>query len=67
VPEPVHLYQKKHEFKDKCPRCNASWYRRNDSIEEDSNKIGGKYGGGGTLLLQIKIINGLNREKFLPL
>jgi hypothetical protein len=30
------LYRKEHEFKDKCPRCNASWYKRNDNIEEDS-------------------------------
>jgi hypothetical protein len=21
------LYRKEHEFKDKCPRCNASWYK----------------------------------------
>jgi hypothetical protein len=30
------LYRKEHEFKDKCPRCNASWYKWNDNIEEDS-------------------------------
>jgi hypothetical protein len=30
------LYQKEHEFKDKCPRCNASRYKRNDNIEKDS-------------------------------
>jgi hypothetical protein len=30
------LYQKEHESKDKGPRCNASWYKRNDNIEEDS-------------------------------
>jgi hypothetical protein len=30
------LYQKEHEFKDKCPRCNASWYKQNDNIEEYS-------------------------------
>jgi hypothetical protein len=37
------LYQKEHEFKDKCPRCNASWYKWNDNIEEDSynNKMKG--------------------------
>jgi hypothetical protein len=29
------LYQKEHEFKDKCPRCNASRYKWNDNIEED--------------------------------
>jgi hypothetical protein len=29
------LYQKEHEFKDKCPRCNASQCKRNDNIEED--------------------------------
>jgi uncharacterized paraquat-inducible protein A len=35
------LYQNEHEFKDKCPRCNASWYKRNGNSEEvkdDSNK-----------------------------
>jgi hypothetical protein len=37
------LYRKEHEFKDKCPRCNASRYKRNDNIEEDSynNKMKG--------------------------
>jgi hypothetical protein len=30
------LYRKEHEFKDKCPRCNASWYKWNNNIEEDS-------------------------------
>jgi hypothetical protein len=30
------LYRKEHEFKDKCPRCNASWFKRNDNIEGDS-------------------------------
>jgi hypothetical protein len=30
------LYRKEHEFKDKCPRCNASRYRQNHKIEEDS-------------------------------
>jgi hypothetical protein len=30
------LYRKEYEFKDKCPRCNASWYKRNDNIEKDS-------------------------------
>jgi hypothetical protein len=30
------LYRKEHEFKDKCPRCNASWYKWNDNIEKDS-------------------------------
>jgi hypothetical protein len=30
------LFQKEHGFKDKCPRCNASWYKQNDNIEEDS-------------------------------
>jgi hypothetical protein len=29
------LYRKEHEFKDKCPSCNASRYKRNDNIEED--------------------------------
>jgi hypothetical protein len=29
------LYRKEHEFKDKCPRCNASRYKRNDNIEQD--------------------------------
>jgi hypothetical protein len=27
------LYQKEHKFKDKCPRCNASRYKRNDNSE----------------------------------
>jgi hypothetical protein len=30
------LYRKEHKFKDKCPRCNASRYKQNDNIEEDS-------------------------------
>jgi hypothetical protein len=30
------LYRKEHKFKDKCPRCNASRYKRNNNIEEDS-------------------------------
>jgi hypothetical protein len=30
------LYQKEYELKDKCPRCNASRYKWNDNIEEDS-------------------------------
>jgi hypothetical protein len=29
------LYQKEHEFKDKCPRSNASWYKWNNDSEED--------------------------------
>jgi hypothetical protein len=29
------LYQKEHKFRDKCPRCNVSWYKRNDNIEKD--------------------------------
>jgi hypothetical protein len=29
------LYQKEHEFKDKCPRCNDSRYKRNDNNEKD--------------------------------
>jgi hypothetical protein len=35
------LYRKEHEFKDRCPRCNASWYKRNgnnEEVEDDSNK-----------------------------
>jgi hypothetical protein len=40
------LYQKEHEFKDKCLRCNASRYTWNDNIEEDSynNKRKGRKG-----------------------
>jgi hypothetical protein len=30
------LYRKEHEFKDKCPRCNATWYKRNDNSGKDS-------------------------------
>jgi hypothetical protein len=30
------LYRKEHESKDKCLRCNASRYKWNDNIEEDS-------------------------------
>jgi hypothetical protein len=30
------LYQKEHDFKAKCPMCNASRYKWNDNIEEDS-------------------------------
>jgi hypothetical protein len=29
------LYRKEYEFRDKCPWCNASRYKRNDNIEED--------------------------------
>jgi hypothetical protein len=35
------VYQKEHEFKDRCLRCNASWYKQNDNseeVEDDSNK-----------------------------
>jgi hypothetical protein len=35
------LYRKEHEFKDRCPRCNASRYKRNDNneeVEDDSIK-----------------------------
>jgi hypothetical protein len=35
------LYQKEHELKDRCPRCNASQYKENDNsdeVEDDSNK-----------------------------
>jgi hypothetical protein len=35
------LYQKEHEFKDRCPRCNGSRYKRNDNseeVEDESNK-----------------------------
>jgi hypothetical protein len=30
------LYQKEHKFKDKCPRCNASQYKWDDNMEQDS-------------------------------
>jgi hypothetical protein len=30
------LYRKEQEFKDKCPRCNASRYKWNNNSEEDS-------------------------------
>jgi hypothetical protein len=38
------LYQKEHEFKEKCLRCNASRYKWNDNCEEDyyNNKIKGQ-------------------------
>jgi hypothetical protein len=39
------LYRKEHEFKYRCPRCNASWYKRNDNsdeVEDDSNKMSKK-------------------------
>jgi hypothetical protein len=35
------LYKKEHEFKDRCPRCNASRYKRNDNseqVEDEYNK-----------------------------
>jgi hypothetical protein len=35
------LYQKEHEFKDRCPRWNASRYKQNgnsEEVEDDSNK-----------------------------
>jgi hypothetical protein len=35
------LYRKEHEFKDRCPRCNVSRYKRNgnsEEVEDDSNK-----------------------------
>jgi hypothetical protein len=34
LPEALHLIQKKHRIKDRCPRCNASWYKQNDNSEE---------------------------------
>jgi hypothetical protein len=37
-PNQCILYPKENEFKDKCPRCNASRYKWNDNIEEDSYK-----------------------------
>jgi hypothetical protein len=61
------LYQKEHEFKDKCSSCNASQYKWNDNIEKFLTIIRGKDGRGRTPLLQIKTIKGLKREKFLPL
>jgi hypothetical protein len=42
------LYRKEHEFKDRCPRCNASQYKRNDNseeVEDDSNKKSKKWQG----------------------
>jgi hypothetical protein len=35
------LYRKEHKFTDRCLRCNASRYKRNDNseeVEDDSNK-----------------------------
>jgi hypothetical protein len=32
----VSYTEKEHELKDKCPRCNASWYKWNNNSEEDS-------------------------------
>jgi hypothetical protein len=35
------LYRKEHKFKDRCPRCNSSRYKRNDNseeLEDESNK-----------------------------
>jgi hypothetical protein len=38
------LYRKEHEFKDKCPSCNANQYKWNDNSEEDyyNNKRKGR-------------------------
>jgi hypothetical protein len=39
------LYQKEHEFKDRCLRCNASRYKENNNneeVEDDSNKKSNK-------------------------
>jgi hypothetical protein len=59
------LYRKENEFKEKCPRCNASRYKWNDNSEKDfcNNKRKGQKR--KTPLLQIKTVKGLKREKFL--
>jgi hypothetical protein len=39
------LYRKEHEFKDKCPTCNASWYKwdnNSEEVEDDSFKKSNK-------------------------
>jgi hypothetical protein len=62
------LYQKEHEFKDRCPRCNASRYKRNDNseeVEDDSNKKSKKgEGERGRMQLLITTLKVLKREKF---
>jgi hypothetical protein len=62
------LYQKEHEFKDRCPRCNASQYKRNDNseeVEDDSNKKSKKgEGERGRMSLLIRTLKALKIEKF---
>jgi hypothetical protein len=62
------LYRKEYEFKDRCPRCNASRYKQNDNIEEvedDSNKKSKKgKGKRGRMSLLITTLKALKREKF---
>jgi hypothetical protein len=62
------LYQKEHEFKDWCPRCNASCYKQNDNseeVEDNSNKKSKKgKGERGRMPLLITTLKTLKREKF---
>jgi hypothetical protein len=61
------LYRKEHEFKDKCPRCNVVSTNGMTTLRKIPTLISGKDRRGRTLLLQIKAVKGLKREKFLPL
>jgi hypothetical protein len=62
------LYRKEHEFKDRCPRCNSSWYKRNDNsekVEDESNKKSKKgKDERGRMPFPIRILKALKREKF---
>jgi hypothetical protein len=58
------LYQKEHEFKDKCSFVSTNGMT---TLRKIPTIISGKDRRGRTLLLQIKTVKGLKREKFLPL
>jgi hypothetical protein len=64
------LYRKEHEFKEKCPTCNASRYKQNNDDNEGNKTtmiMRGKDGRGRSMPLWIKTFKGPMREKFLPL
>jgi hypothetical protein len=65
------LYRKEHKFKDRCPRCNSSRYKRNDNseeLEDESNKKSKKgKDERGRMPLPIRTLKAPKREKFLLL
>jgi hypothetical protein len=62
------LYRKEHEFKDRCPRCNANRYKRNDNSEEVEDESNKKVKKGkderGRMPLPIRTLKALKRENF---